>query len=84
MDRGEILDAIDAERDRQIRIYGYRQSDPFHIFCALTEEVGELAETLQETYGSVILHPERGGKDNVLKEAVQVAAMAIKIIEEVL
>jgi hypothetical protein len=81
--REQIFKMINKERENQIAMYGYRQHDPFHIFTALTEEVGELAEAIQETYGSVRRHPDRGGIEPMKKEAIQVAAMAVKILEEV-
>lgn len=42
------------------------------LLAALTEEVGELAKALLQ----------KSSKDDVIGEAVQVAAMAIRIIEE--
>ena len=83
MTREEIFGEINTERERQVAMYGYRQHDPFHIFTALTEEVGELTEAIQETFGSVIRHPERGGQRRMMDEAIQIAAMAVKFLEEV-
>jgi len=46
--------------------------DPYYgVMCALTEEVGELAKALQDE-----------GSDRVWKEAVQVAAMALRVAVE--
>lgn len=82
MKRDAIFDLINDERERQIAVFGFCQRDPFHVFTALTEEVGELAEAIQETFGAVRRHPERGGMERIEKEAIQVAAMAIKLLEE--
>lgn len=47
---------------------------PNKNMTALTEEVGELAKALLEYDGS--------DRDEIEKEAVQVAAMAIRVLEE--
>ena len=47
-----------------------------HVLAALTEEVGELAQAmLNEKY-------KEGGPEEVLKEAIQVAAMAFRLATE--
>ena len=49
--------------------------DPLHALAILTEEFGELgAELLRLVY-----EPEKATKENALKEAIQVAAMAIRV-----
>ncbi len=47
-----------------------------HLLAALGEEFGEVCRALLE------FHYEGGPRENVIAEAVQVAAMAIRIIEE--
>lgn len=48
-------------------------TDPFHALAILTEEVGELAQTLlKATY--------EGGPEPDRQEAVQVAAMALRLL----
>jgi NTP pyrophosphatase (non-canonical NTP hydrolase) len=85
--QGEVLigcaiHAIKEERQRQIAKWGpQEQVSLFERLAALTEEVGELAEAISETYGTTITHPERGGLDSIRKEAVQVAAVAVAIVE---
>jgi NTP pyrophosphatase (non-canonical NTP hydrolase) len=49
-----------------------------HCMNALTEEVGELAQALLEQE----YKPEQDFNSEVRKEAIQVAAMAIRILEE--
>jgi NTP pyrophosphatase (non-canonical NTP hydrolase) len=62
------MDAIGAEVMRaRIKFPGNR-----FLLAALTEEVGELAQAMLQ----------RAPKDEIEKEAIQVAAVAIRILEE--
>lgn len=88
-DRGSSLDIcsdflIQQERKRQIQLWG----DQSHLslpvyYLILSEEKGELAEAILETVleGK---HPERGGREKILKEAIQVAAVAKALVESIL
>lgn len=69
------LQDILAERQRQDNKWGEQNHDPFTYLTILTEEVGELAQcALHLRYG--------GGKAAGLREeAVQVAAVAMAIVE---
>ena len=75
------LALVTKERKRQYELYGDQSGRSFYEFLAiLGEEYGELCEAVGETFMGGI-HPERGGLDNIAKEAVHVAAVAVQIIE---
>ncbi len=69
------LSDVLAERERQEEKWGEQNHDPFTYLAILTEEVGELSEAA--------LHSRFGGPeaDNIRAEAVQVAAVALAIVE---
>ena len=71
-----LLDVLD-ERKRQDEKWGEQNHSPYIYLAILLEEVGELAQA--------ILHSQFGGKaggfDNVRKEAIHTAAVALAIIE---
>ena len=76
------IDSVIKERLRQIELWG-DQSDN-HLFewmSILGEEYGELCEAVNETCFKNGTHPERGGDEKIIKEAVHVAAVAVSIIE---
>ena len=79
-DRAFVL--VNRERERQKMLWG-NQSDnhPFEWISILGEEFGELCEAVNETFFLNGTHPERGGPEKILLEAVQVAAVAVEIIE---
>lgn len=72
---------VAEERKRQFELYGDQSGRSFYEFLSiLGEEYGELCEAVSETFMDG-RHPERGGLDNILKEAVHVAAVAVQFIE---
>lgn len=72
---------VTEERKRQFELYGDQsRKSPYEFLAILGEEYGELCEAVTETYMSG-RHPERGGKENIIKEAVHVAAVAVQLIE---
>lgn len=75
-----ILQAIQAERDRQDKKWGEQNHHPGLWTGILGEEYGELCEAINET---VLLgsHSERGGYENMRKEAIHVAAVAVGFLE---
>ena len=74
-----------AERERQIDLWCDQSGNhPFEWMAILGEEYGELCEAVNETCFQNPKHPERGGKPNIVKEAVHVASVAIAIAEDVL
>lgn len=80
--RAVALVIVRQERDAQIAKWGDQCNTPlFERLSVLTEEVGELAEAINETYGSTPAHYERGGIMAIRNEAAQVAAVALSIVE---
>ena len=76
------LDMVRGERERQYTLWGDQSGNSlFEWISILGEEYGELCEAVNETSFSNAAHPDRGGFENVVKEAIQVAAVAVAIIE---
>ena len=76
------LDMVKAERCRQDSLWGDQSGN--HLFewmSILGEEYGELCEAVNETFFKNAAHPARGGFEKIVKEATQVAAVAVAIIE---
>ncbi len=75
--RYKALVRVHAERDRQDVKWGYPQNNtPFEWVSILMEEVGELAEAVNDAM--------LGGDKNLkqaVKEAVHVSAVALAIVE---
>lgn len=77
MDRTSIYRDVDAERDRQERKFG-RQVHSWPVWSAiLTEECGEVAEACLQ-----VEWQEPGGLEHLREELVQVAAVAVQMIEK--
>ena len=66
---------IEGERKNQVAKWGIQKHDMMTWLAILHEETGELAEAC--------LHEKFGGSeaDNVMMEAIQVAAVATQIVE---
>ena len=70
------LDAVFAEVDRAMRKFPTWPTDPLHAIAVLGEEFGELTkEALQLVY-----EPHKTSMDEVRKEAIQTAAMALRFV----
>lgn len=79
------MDDVVRERRRQITIWGPQNNNSYFEFMSiLGEEYGELCEAVNETCFDHPKKPERGGADNVYKEACHVAAVAVKMMEKIL
>lgn len=70
MTRQEIYDTISDEREAQDNKFGERNHDPFKWIAILSEEVGEVCRAALEA-----------DEDEYLIELVQVAAVAVAMIE---
>lgn len=71
----ELTEAVFEEHVRQIVKWGVQEHDASWWLCFLGEEVGELNQAIAEWQF-------RGGSaENVSKEAIQVATLALKICE---
>lgn len=76
-DKVRWVKAILAERDRQDQKWGYPQKNSFCEWASIiAEEVGELSKELNE------LNFGRGTLNQMEAEAVQVAAVALSILEQ--
>lgn len=79
-----VLDEIKDERERQDQKWGEQNHDPFKFIAILMEEVGEAAQQAVKCYleskdsATSIQHLK-----NYRAELVQVAAMAVQMIESV-
>lgn len=74
--RSEILfKSILLENENQILKWGIQDHTPAEWLMFLTEEHGELAEAIAEW------QYRNGDPVNVIKEAIQVATLALKIAE---
>jgi NTP pyrophosphatase (non-canonical NTP hydrolase) len=77
MDRSAIYGDIDAERDRQEATFG-SQLHPWPTWAAiLAEEAGEVAEACLQAHWQ-----EDGGLEHLREELVQVAAVAVQMLEK--
>lgn len=76
------IDAVIAERKRQDAKWGQQNHDPQYWTGILMEEVGELAEAINETvFNNGPDERAKGGYANMRAEAVQVAAVAVAFVE---
>lgn len=71
----ELLVFVAAENENQIKKWGVQTHTPFEWLTYTTEELGELAQAISEHYYRT------GSKEDVAKEAIQVATLALKIAE---
>ena len=80
------VELVVAERYRQTEKWGDQSGNhPFEWMSILGEEYGELCEAVNETcFQSAHVKPELGGNAAILREAVQVAAVAVAIAEAAL
>jgi len=74
-----IIDAILAERERQDKKWGEQNHVPPIWLGILGEEFGELCQVVNET--GFNNGTELGGYENMKREAIQVAAVAIGFLE---
>lgn len=76
-DKARWIKEILAERERQDQKWGYPQNNSYCEWASiLAEEAGELAKELNE------MNFGRGRQDQMEAEAVQVAAVALSILEQ--
>jgi hypothetical protein len=75
----KIIEAILAERDRQDKLWGEQNHFPQLWTGILGEEYGELCEAVNETV--FFNNSDKGGYQNMRKEAIHVAAVAMGFLE---
>lgn len=72
----DILGGVWSELERAIAKFPTWPTDPLHALAVLGEEFGELTkDVLQMTY-----EPGKTNAENVRKEAIQTAAMALRFV----
>ena len=74
-DKQWILKKIKDENINQLDKWGIQTHSAFEWLAYTTEELGELAQAISE------VEYRDGEKEQVVKEAVQVATLALKIAE---
>lgn len=74
----DALESVLNERKRQDELWGEQNHEPFTWLTILMEEVGEFAhDALGVTFGP----PDFSREEHLRAEAVQVAAIALAIVE---
>ena len=71
----QIMDLIKQENIKQITKWGVQTRHPFEWLAYTTEELGELSQAISEWYY------RHGERENIVKEAIQVATLSLKIAE---
>ena len=80
-DEPAIVSVIN-ERNRQDEKWGVQNHAPEWWLAILGEEFGELAQAILEThFNNGPENRKKGGIENIRKEAVQCAAVALAIVE---
>lgn len=76
MKTSDIIEEVRAEIARAVTKFPTWPTDPLHAFAVVGEEFGETQkEVLQLTY-----EPQKSSHSKVRKEAIQLAAMAIRFV----
>ena len=70
------LKAVLNEVQRATNKFPTWPTDPLHALAVLGEEYGELTQAVLQT----VYEPHKSGKENVRREALQVAAMALRFL----
>ena len=77
--RDAVLNQVDNERLKQDAMWGKQRHDRGTWLAILMEEVGEVAQAMQEGF----THHKESDADNLYTELIQVAAVAVAIAEQV-
>jgi len=81
MRRRELLCEVTNERKRQNEKWGEQNHDPFAWSAILSEEVGEFSQAVLKARFEYGAHLEPSILEQARQEAIQVAAVAIQIVE---
>lgn len=81
--RTKVINDINRERERQFAIHGAQQDVSMEmLYVILAEEMGEVAQAIQvQNHPS---HVKETDSDDLYKELIHVAAVAVKMAERVL
>jgi len=75
LETGKVMPLVYAENLRQLEKWGVQDHDPFQWLAFTLEELGETSDAITEWHF-------RGGKpEDVVKEAIETATLALKIAE---
>ena len=83
MNTNEAIELVRAEREAQIKVWSDQQNTPFSWISILGEEYGHLCCAVNETHLDMAQYPEKGGRENIIREATHVAAIAVAILESI-
>lgn len=72
---GELFARVAEENEKQLRKWGIQKRTPFEWLAYLGEEVGEVDKAVSEYMY------RNGTREEIVKEAIQVATLALKIAE---
>ena len=75
LDNEWVIDKIQSENERQMDKWGLQSCSAFEWLTYTTEELGSLAKAISEC------EYRDGTKEKVVREAIQVATLALKIAE---
>jgi len=71
----DLMGMVEAENQRQIKKWGVQDREPFEWLTYTAGELGELAKAISEN------HYRDGSPEQVVKEAIHTATLALKIGE---
>lgn len=78
----DVLNDVVLERSRQDKKWGEQNHMPPVWISILSEELGELCQAVNETiFDNGVNERKKGGYENMRKEAIQVAAVAVAFVE---
>lgn len=80
--RATVFDDIDSERERQVALFGEQNHHPAYWLAVLGKQVGQLGEAIVQREWAAE-HLKARMLDKVRTEAIQVAAVAVAIIEAI-
>lgn len=79
MDNEKIFKEIEEELNKAVEKFPLWPTDPLHAVAILGEEFGELTKDTLE----LVYEPNKTSLDNLKKEALQTAAMAIRFLKSI-
>lgn len=80
--QNKAIESVLKERERQDKKWGEQNHHPSIWLGILGEEFGELSQAINETvFDNGPEERRKGGYENIRAEAVQVAAVALALVE---
>lgn len=78
--RADAFDDIDSERERQVALFGEQNHHPAYWLALLGKQMGQLGEAVVQREWRV---DKANALNKVREEAVQIAAVAVAMIEAI-